>query len=147
LSPADIVFLPEEVIMKKINFLIGMAGISLALAMTVIGCDTGTSSGGGGGGTPTSLTGTTWDGEELPAYLAGGLSGAISRLVFTATTVSEVAVLGNTIYPTQLSNAPYTLYGNTITITAPVLVGGGTLTATVRGNKITASWGMTYTKK
>jgi hypothetical protein len=34
--------------MKRMNFLIGMAGISLALGMTVIGCDTG----GGGGGVP-----------------------------------------------------------------------------------------------
>jgi hypothetical protein len=33
-------FLPEEGIMKKI-FLIGMAGISLALGMMVVGCDTG----------------------------------------------------------------------------------------------------------
>jgi hypothetical protein len=40
-------FLPEEVIMKRMNFLIGMTGISLALGMMVIGCDTG---GGGGGG-------------------------------------------------------------------------------------------------
>jgi hypothetical protein len=38
-------FLPEEVIMKRMNFLIGMVGISLALGMMVIGCDTG--SGGG----------------------------------------------------------------------------------------------------
>jgi hypothetical protein len=123
----------------------GMLAMALVFGLAVIGCDTGTSS--GGGGTSTSLAGTTWDGEELPAYLAGGLSGAISRLVFAATTVSEVAVLGNTIYPTLSSNVPYTLYGNTITITVPVSVGGGTRTATVRGNTIIASWGMTYTKK
>jgi hypothetical protein len=52
LSPANIVSLPEEGIMKKI-FLIGVAGISLALGMMVVGCTQDTDSGGGGGGSYT----------------------------------------------------------------------------------------------
>jgi hypothetical protein len=36
--------------MKRMNFLIGMAGISLALGMMVIGCDQDGDSGGNGGG-------------------------------------------------------------------------------------------------
>jgi hypothetical protein len=52
----------------KRNFLIGMAGISLALGMTVIGCDTGT-----GGG-----TGPRNGGSEIVRYTSGSYTLVIS---------------------------------------------------------------------
>jgi hypothetical protein len=146
---AKIIFLPEEGIMKKRNFLIAMAGISLALGMMVLGCDQ--DGGSSGSGTATSVAGTVWEGPE-PESMTDGQSGYTLRMTFTATTVTQDRLLNDNFVQTYFSNASYTYSGGTVTITfpAPASRGGEDylrgILATVSGDKMTAVVGeVTYT--
>jgi hypothetical protein len=130
-------FLPEEVIMKRMNFLIGMTGISLALGMMVIGCDQDASSGGGGSDRtfPSSLEGTTWEGE-LPASTVAGAGYTVLRLSFYETTVTQVYGGFGVSQPLS-SSGTYIFSGNTITIS----LGSQTKIATINGNTFSIEYG------
>jgi hypothetical protein len=117
-------FLPEEVIMKKINFLIRMAGISLALAMTVIGCDTGTSSSGGGGG-------DTWSQITSVAQVVGTWKGSYRD-------TSTEASFSNLLPPGITSRVDVTLT-STIASTGVMTLSYG-ITATFSGTNIDQLW-------
>jgi hypothetical protein len=86
-TQAEIVFLPEEVIMKR-NFLIAMAGISLALGMMAVGCDTGGGGGGSGGGS--SRTFKDADGNVELTITERPLASTQAAYSITAPTSGEV---------------------------------------------------------
>jgi hypothetical protein len=115
--------------MKKRNFLIAMAGISLALCVALIGCDQD----GGGGGSGTSLAGTTWEGDMTTPE--GRLT---LQATFTARTITITQIYSDGTSSSQ-SPMDYTLSGNTITIsgTQPWTVSGNTIIIYGNGSTFT----------
>jgi hypothetical protein len=113
----------DKMTKTKRNFLIGLAGISLALGMMVVGCSDGGSSGGGGGN---QLVGTVWTGDGL-------------TVAFKAREVTVTGIFNFT--------APYTLNGNEVTITVPASEGGGTAKGIINGNQGTVTYGQYETYK
>jgi hypothetical protein len=62
--------------MKRMNFLIGMVGISLALGMMVIGCDEDSDD--GGGGSASSVTDAqVYQNDESTLYTGSGIVGVV----------------------------------------------------------------------
>jgi hypothetical protein len=112
--------------MKKTVFsIVVTAALLLAVGFVFTACDTGTGGGGGGdGNTPTSLSGTTWQGS-----VPGEEGMTTSTIVFTTTTVGTITQDGMTI--------PFTYTYNPSSASGTITVTGDSGTFTVKGNTLT----------